>query len=443
MTRFSLIPVEILHSIFSLLNKSDLSRLSRTCKQIHQQATPRLWRSYCNYNQQPYNAFLRAIVTNPGRAKHVEELHTSNVSEDDPREISEDDIQSFQSAVSNLSLPDEFKDRLNEGIKEGYSDPMLALLLCKLPNLKNLFLYRPDICDLICELFGHANSGKFSGLDKLQRFSIETTDVSCAVGTVRDYGGVLNMAHEVQIVQLNDETMSPSRFKEGSSAVEHLHILESGMGTDAMRVFAQSCKTLRTFNYTFGNVDYYDDYFKPQEAVKELERHKDTLEELTMLYDDDRLKQSWYDLTAREWYMGTELQQFTRLKKLRSGMHSLLGLLHPQSAAIETYPANPQADRERPELVDVLPASIEHLTILYADARIIPHLQKVGVACENRFPNLRKVIVGFCSESTEKDVQFEISGLELSVLYQTPEEREAYVYGRKPYSWVGSQAFRD
>jgi len=443
MTRLSLIPVEILYSIFSLLNKSDLSRLSRTCKQIHQQATPRLWRSYRNYNQQPYNVFLRAIVTNPGRAKHVEELHTSNVSEDDPREISENDIQSFQSAVSNLSLPNEFKDRLNEGIKEGYSDPMLALLLCKLPNLKNLFLYRPDICDLICELFSHANSGKFPGLDNLRRFSIETTDISCAVGTVRDYGGVLNMAHEVQIVQLNDETMSPSRFQEGSSAVEHLHILESGMGTDVMRVFAQSCKTLRTFNYTFGNVDYYDDYFKPQEAVKELERHKDTLEELTMLYDDDRLKQSWYDLTAREWYMGTELQQFTKLKKLRSGMHSLLGLLHAQSAAMETYPTNPQADRERPELVDVLPASIEHLTILYADARIIPHLQKVGVVCKNQFPNLRKVIIGFCSESTEKDIQFEIPGLELSVLYQTPEEREAYVYGREPYSWVGSRIFRD
>ncbi|EYE91987.1 uncharacterized protein EURHEDRAFT_545766 [Aspergillus ruber CBS 135680] len=162
---------------------------------------------------QPYNAFLRAIITNPVRAKHVEELHTSNVSEDDPREIPEDNIQFFQSAVSKLSLSDELKDRLNEGIKERHSDPMLALLLCKLPNLKNLFLYRPDICDMICELIKHANSGKFSGLDKLQRFSIKTINVFCDVGTVRDYGGVFNMAHEVQIVQLNDETMSPSRFQ--------------------------------------------------------------------------------------------------------------------------------------------------------------------------------------------------------------------------------------
>lgn len=56
---------------------------------------------------------------------------------------------------------------------------------------------------------------------------------------------------------------------------------------------------------------------------------------------------------------------------------SLLGLLHSQSTAMEVYPSNPQADNERPELVDVLPTSLEHLTLLYADARIIPQLQKV------------------------------------------------------------------
>jgi hypothetical protein len=38
--------------------------------------------------------------------------------------------------------------------------------------------------------------------------------------------------------------------------------------------------------------------------------------------------------------------------------------LHAQSAAMETYPADPLADRGRPELVDVLPASIEHLNII-------------------------------------------------------------------------------
>ncbi|BCS22575.1 F-box protein [Aspergillus puulaauensis] len=446
MTQLSLVPVEVLYSIISLLGPSDHSRLSRTCKQIHQLATPRLWRSYRKYNQQPYNPFLRTILTNPCLASHIEELRMADATQDDPREISDEDIQLFQSAVSKLPLPAEFQDRLKAGIREGHSDPMLAVILCNLPNLKNMFLDRPESCELICELFDHADSGEFSsslGLNSIRRFSIETEDYLFSTGPCHEYGSMFNMTHEAQIIHLSDDSMSPSRFRDGSSALEHLHILASCMGPDAMRVFIRSCRTLRTFNYTFGKVRDNEDHFRPREAVGELRRHGDTLEELTMLYDDDHVKMPLYDLTAREWYMGTGLRRFTRLKKLRSGMHSLLGLLHPRSNAMEAYPANPQADKERPELVDVLPASIEHLSILYADARIIPHLQKVGDIREKQFPNLKKIIVGFCSESTEKDVQLEIPGLELVVLYQIQEEREAYVNGRERYSWVGSPVFRD
>lgn len=441
MTQFSLIPLEVLYSITSLLNPSDLSRLSRTCKQIHQLATPRLWRSYRKYNQQPYSPFLRTILTNPGLARHIEELRVADATQDDPREISEEDIQLFQSAVSKLQLPTKFQDRLKAGIRDGHSDPMLAVILCNLPNLKNLFLDRPESCEFLCELFDRADSS--SVLDNIRRFSMETEDHLFSTGPCHEYGSMFNIAHEVQIIHLSDDSMSPSRFRDGSSSVEHLHILASCMGPDAMRVFVRSCRTLRTFNYTFGKVRDNEDHFRPREAVEELRRHVDTLEELTMLYDDDHVKMPLYDLTAREWYMGTGLRRFTRLKKLRSGMHSLLGLLHSQSDAMEAYPANPQADKERPELVDVLPASIEHLSILYADARIIPHLQKVGDVREKQFPNLKKVIVGVCSESTEKDIQLEIPGLELVVLYQTQEEREAYVNGRERYSWVGSPVFRD
>lgn len=114
---------------------------------------------------------------------------------------------------------------------------MLAVILCKLPNLKNLFLDRPESCDQICELFDHADSCEFSGLENIRLFSIETEGYAFSVGPCHEYGGVLNMTHEVQIVHLNDDSMSPSRLRDGSSAVEHLHILESGMGTDAMRVF--------------------------------------------------------------------------------------------------------------------------------------------------------------------------------------------------------------
>lgn len=442
MSQFSLVPVEIFYSIIGLLGPSDLSRFSRTCQQIHQLATPRLWRSYRKYNQESYNSFLRTILINPDLASHIEELCAADATQEDPHEISEGDIQLFQSAASNLSFPAEFKDRLKSEIREGYSDPPLVIILCIIPNLRNLFLNGPERCELMCELFDSADSCEFSGLyNNIQRFSIETENYLFSLGDCHEFVSAFNMMHELQIVHLSGDSMSP-RLQNNSSAVEHLHILESCMGPDVMQTFIRGCKKLRTFNYTFGGVRDNEEYFRPQDAVKELERHIDTLEELTMLYYDDNVKMVLFDLTTREWYMGTELRQFTKLRKLRCGMHSLLGLLHFQSTVMEVYPSSPQADNERPELVDVLPISLEHLTLMYADARIIPQLRKVRDVREKQFPNLKKVIVEFCFESTD-NIQFEIPGLELIVLYQTKEEREAYIYDRNRFSWVESLVFRD
>lgn len=95
MPQFCDIPIELVFSILCLLGQTDLSSFSRTCKQFHQVATPWLWKSYRNYNRQPFNYFLRVILSNPKLAEHVEEFHTSNVSEDDPHDISEEDIQLF------------------------------------------------------------------------------------------------------------------------------------------------------------------------------------------------------------------------------------------------------------------------------------------------------------------------------------------------------------
>lgn len=75
--------------------------------------------------------------------------------------------------------------------------------------------------NLICDLFDHVDAGDFSGIDNFQRSSIETTNVLCAMENVQDYAGGLSKAHEVQIVQLNDGNISPSRFQDGSSIVEY------------------------------------------------------------------------------------------------------------------------------------------------------------------------------------------------------------------------------
>lgn len=168
--------------------------------------------------------------------------------------------------------------------------------------------------------------------------------------------------------------------------------------------------------------------------------HRNTLEELTILYDDDCIKQLWYDLSVSEWYMGTELRGFMKLKTLRSGMHSLLGLLQPHSVAMEQY--RTKSGVETPDLVDVLPGSLERLTILYADERIVPHLQRVTKVRVQQFPNLKKVGIGFCQEAMERNVELQMEGVELTMLYQSKSERAAYVYDREGFSWLGSPVFR-
>lgn len=443
MPRFCGIPIELLYLILFLLDPLDLPRLSRTCKLFHQLATPRLWRSYHNYNQRPYNSFLRAVLTNPTLAEHIQEVHTSNISEDDPHEISQENIQLFQKAVADTSLPVQLKNSLKNGIKEAMADPMLALLLCNLPNLKTLFMVNPDDWSLARDLFDHADSdNELSGFKNLHRFSIETEDIETGIAACSEFGSVFNMVKGVQIVHINDIDMSPSKMQPCSSPIEHLHIIEGEMGPEAVRVFIQSCRTLLTFNYTYGKIDVFEEHFRPLEAVRLLLGcHRDTLEELTMLYDDDCIKQLWYDLSAREWYMGTELRCFTKLKTLRSGMHSLLGLLQPHSEAMEQY--RTKSGVETPDLVDVLPGSLERLTILYADERIAPHLRRVAEVRAWQFPNLEKVVIGLCQEAMDRNVELRMEGVELTMLYQSKSGRAAYVYDRERFSWLGPPVFRN
>lgn len=220
--------------------------------------------------------------------------------------------------------------------------------------------------------------------------------------------------------------------------VERLHILKSELGPRSACVLIRGCKSLRTFHYTFGKIDIFEEHFRPLEVVQLLlNLHGHAIEELTMLYDGDCVKQVWYDLSTREWYMGTELRKFNNLKSLRSGMHSLLGLLHPRSEGNEQYGTPSELDT--PDLVDVLPGSLEQLTILYTEKRTVSHLQKLSVVREQRFPTLKKITIGFCQETTTdgKVNPPTMEEVELTILYQSQSELATYVYDREPFSWLG------
>lgn len=70
----------------------------------------------------------------------------------------------------------------------------------------------------------------------------------------------------------------------------------------------------------------------------------------------------------------------------------------------------------------MLPGSLEQLTILCADERIIPHLQRVAEVRAQQFPNLKKVVIVFWQEAIERNVDLQMEGVELTVLYQSKTE---------------------
>ncbi|OJJ81200.1 uncharacterized protein ASPGLDRAFT_84627 [Aspergillus glaucus CBS 516.65] len=225
-------------------------------------------------------------------------------------------------------------------------------------------MVNPDDWNLARDLFEHADSdNEFSGFDNLHRFSIETEDIETGIAACSEYGSVFSMAKEVQIVHINDIDMSPSKMQPHSSPIEHLYILEGEMGPEAMRVFIQSCRTLRAFNYTYGKIDIFEEHFRPLEAVQLL--------------------------------LGT-----------KSGV-------------------------ETPDLVNVLPGVI--------GAVDNSSVTEVRV---QQFPNLKKVGIGFCQEAMERNVELQMEGVELTMLYQSKPERAAYVYDREGFSWLGSPVFR-
>jgi hypothetical protein len=91
-------------------------------------------------------------------------------------------------------------------------------------------------------------------------------------------------------------------------------------------------------------------------------------------------------------YLGTHLRDFTKLKKLECEMENLLGL----------SPGRSRTHHSRPALVDVLPVSIETLTILDVDTQIIPQLQKLDEVKNNRFPDLRQVDVSISVDISDE-----------------------------------------
>lgn len=171
--RLDTIPLEILLEILSYLPELSLKRLSLTCKSLHYRIEPVLYRSIewrfnipgaLDLPDPPIHLFLRSLRENPALAGHVksvffgahEEAWDLEKFEDLPP--SSDESGWWAEALKEPCPP--IQEILQAGTFAGESGPLMALLLCQLPNLEVLYLEFSVALwsDLLDILFEHHQS---------------------------------------------------------------------------------------------------------------------------------------------------------------------------------------------------------------------------------------------------------------------------------------------
>jgi hypothetical protein len=179
----------------------------------------------------------------------------------------------------------------------------------------------------------------------------------------------------------------------GTSSISTLSFNESFLTADAARTVVHFCKALKTFSFTFGRMFSFafgrmyvlGQPFTAHEIVQALQLHKSTLENLRLDLNENWIKPGWDQFEASQ-IMAGSLRNFQKLTTLEAGQQSLLGFLFGTP--------DEQLDSNLPRLVEILPASLESVTILYCDHRIESHLLELAQArrdAPERFPHLKTI----------------------------------------------------
>ncbi|KAI9931168.1 hypothetical protein MW887_010827 [Aspergillus wentii] len=428
----STLPPASLKSILSFLDRPSLYNLSLVSKQFHNLAEPFLYTTVepvYNGNEYTYKSFLRAILNRPELARHVQAFRAFPQPDEEgwQFEPTVDDLKLFLEATSKLKLPDEFIEKLNHGLTIGILDAESTLILCLLPNLETLILDdvdEPELTLTILEYASFDSEVDFSGLSNVKHFITDTKDVDGGNSMTEQYSAAFNIA-SLKTFKANmphRDYYQTNIFSPDTSSVESITLVQGALCKEFYEAMIDSCKTLTTFHYSLTRIPFFEPHLTGNIIITALLKHKSTLEDLTISLDEDWDRAYWDD--DQILHMGTTLAQFHNLKTLRTGMQSLLGILHAQpdeNFRDEDYPLEPK-NVPVPDLVDVLPESLERLTILYANAKIVPHLKKLAEA--KRHGNLKNVYVSFCTESTEeRDLDVHMEGVDFVFEYHNAQQR--------------------
>ncbi|KAF5540730.1 hypothetical protein FMEXI_8226 [Fusarium mexicanum] len=179
---------------------------------------------------------------------------------------------------------------------------------------------------------------------------------------------------------------------EGCSNVESIILRNSWCVPRAIRSLIGACKDLRKFTYTcdFKKWDDSDEFETDARDIMEaLLSHKDSLEFLHLDFAEAARTSCCHPGPRERLYMGDELRQMHKLKRLILGSQNICGLL----ANGTVYQYTTDASIQAPRVVECIPEYLEYLEIHSCGRNIINQLEEFldTLADPGRIPNLKSV----------------------------------------------------
>lgn len=142
-------------------------------------------------------------------------------------------------------------------LSHGCEDAVVALLLCYLPNLKDLFIEEPYRPDLTLKIVNMASRGKMTVLQKLEVVRASSRESKYGFLSLPCWQRAFFLP---KILSFSNDCATPAWQAHNlpwgvltkSSPVQRLQLSRSPMTTEAVTTLIRSCKGLKTFRYSFG-----------------------------------------------------------------------------------------------------------------------------------------------------------------------------------------------
>ncbi|KAF5534443.1 hypothetical protein FPHYL_13421 [Fusarium phyllophilum] len=210
-------------------------------------------------------------------------------------------------------------------------------------------------------------------------------------------------------------------LKEGCSNVQSIILRDSWCVPRAIRSIIGSCKDLRKFTYAcdFKKQNDSDEFeMAARDIMEALLSHENCLEYLHLDFAEAARTSSCYPGPRERLYMGVELRQMHKLKRLILGSQNICGLLGNGTVYHFTLDASIQA----PRVVECIPEYLEYLEIHSCGRNIVSQLEEFfdTLVFPDRFPNLKSVKLIFnkklVKEEEIKNLATNRHGLVLEVI---------------------------